>query len=154
MFFLMFFSPGVVGGVPVKCKCSGFPGGLGDRGIFPPSRPFPCSFFHHLPKGPQSFLWVCCAGQPISRKPSTWVSWVTLGKSLLGPQFPLGTRGRKHQGGEQSSLDNLKVPFGFDGLFWAGSVVPPGMTVLLEAVFGPPKDKGIWSVWGEGGREP
>lgn len=51
-------------------------------------------------------------------------------------------------------MDNLKVPFGFDGLFWAGPVVPPGMTVLSEAVLGPPKDKGIWSVWEEGGREP
>lgn len=38
----------------------------------------------------------------------------------------MGTRGRRLQGGEQSSLDNLKIPFGFDGLLWAGPMVPPG----------------------------
>lgn len=45
-------------------------------------------------------------------------------------------------------MDNLKIPFGFDGLFWAGPVVPS------DAVLGPPKDMGVQSAWEEGGREP
>lgn len=98
----------------MKYECTGFSGGVGEWENLPSLLPLPLL----LPSSPlQRPPELCPAGQPVSKKSSTWVPWVTLGKSLLGPQFP-HEYNRGLQGGEQSSLDNLKIPFSFDGLFW------------------------------------
>lgn len=59
-----------------------------------------------------------------------------------GLSFPMDTMGRRLQGGEQSGLDNLHVPFSFICLFWA-ELVPSGATAPPDAALGFLKNTGV-----------